>query len=120
MSEDAPERKVALGPNIQDSLRDGVNPVVLILDSTRLNTSQGLAKFLHNRADLGAASREGHGLVGTINLVVNLADRGDNSSGAAQTALDKGAGLDLGPLDGTLINGHAQVLSNLNERAPGD
>ena len=38
MPEDAPERKVALGPNIQDSLRDGVNPVVLILDSTRLNT----------------------------------------------------------------------------------
>ena len=37
MSEDAPERQVALGPDIQGSLRDGVNPVVLILDSTRLD-----------------------------------------------------------------------------------
>ena len=101
MSEDAPERKVALGPNIQDSLRHGVNPVVLILNSTRLDTSQGLAELLHHRADLGVASREGHGLIGTINLIVDLAHRGDNGSGAAQAALNKGAGLDLGPLDGS-------------------
>ena len=100
MSEDVPERKVALGPNSYGSLRHGVNPVVLILDSTRLDTSQGLAKLLHHRADLGVASREGHGLVGAVNLVVDLANRGDDSSGAAQAALDKGTGLDLGPLDG--------------------
>ena len=79
---------------------------MLILDSTRLDTSQGLAKLLHHRADLGVASREGHGLVGAIDLVVDLAHRGDDGSGAAQAALDKGAGLDLGPLDGALIDGH--------------
>ena len=50
-------------------------PVVLILDSTGLNTSQGLAKLLHHRTDLGAASREGHGLIGTVDLVVDLAHR---------------------------------------------
>ena len=76
MSEDAPERKVALGPNSYGSLRDGVNPVVLILNSTGLDTSQGLAELLHHRADLGVASREGHGLVGAVNLVVDLANRG--------------------------------------------
>lgn len=75
MSEDAPERKVALGPNSYGSLRDGIDPVVLIFNSTRLDTSQGLAELLHHRADLGVASREGHGLIGTINLIVDLAHR---------------------------------------------
>ena len=120
MSEDAPERKVALGPSSYGSLRHGIDPVVLIFNSTRLDTSQGLAELLHHRADLGVASREGHGLVGAIDLVVNLANRRDDGSGAAQAALDKGTGLDLDPLDGTLVNGHAQVLSNLNERTAGD
>ena len=93
---------------------------MLVLDSTGLDTSQGLAELLHHRTDLGVASREGHSLIGTVDLVVDLADRRDNGSGAAQTALNKGAGLDLGPLDGTLVDGHAQVLSDLNERTTGD
>ena len=46
--------------------------------------SRGL---LHHGTDLGVASREGHGLVGAIDLVVNLAHRGDDGSGAAQAAL---------------------------------
>ena len=33
---------------------------------------------------------------------------GDDGSGAAQAAFHKGAGLDLGPLDGTLVDGHAR------------
>ena len=57
MSEDAPERKVALGPNSYGGLRDGVNPVVLILNSTRLDARQGLAKLLHHRTDLGVAGK---------------------------------------------------------------
>ena len=65
---------------------------MLVLDSTRLDTSQGLAELLHHRADLGVASREGHGLVGAVNLVVDFANRRDDGSGAAQAALHKGAG----------------------------
>ena len=44
MSEDAPKGRLP-GPSSYGSLRHGIDPVVLIFNSTRLDTSQGLAGF---------------------------------------------------------------------------
>ena len=77
---------------------------MLILNGTILDASERLAQFLHHRAALGVAAGEDDRLVGAVDLVVDLAHRGDDGCGTAHAALGELARGDLGPLHRALVH----------------
>ena len=94
---------------------DLADPAVLIFQSAILNAREGFAKLPHHGTDFVFAIREGDLLIGAVDLVVDLADRGNNGGGSAQATFNKGARSDFSPLDEALFDVHAEVFGDLYE-----
>ena len=56
---------------------------MLVFQGAILDAREGLAKLLHYGTDLVFAIREGDLLIGAIDLVVDLTNRGNNGGGSA-------------------------------------
>ena len=70
---------------IPEKLLDYLQPSLWSLDAAHLDAGQCLIQLLCDRSHLGHAAREAD----LVAVVYDLADRGDNSSGTAETALSE-------------------------------
>ena len=83
---------------------DLADPAVLVFQGAILDARESLAKLLHHGTDLVFTIREGDLLIGAIDLVVDLANRGNDGGGSAQATFNKGARSDFSPLDEALFD----------------